>query len=99
MLTYAEERAAGHETISRRSSGQAGGDWVRASTMVTPSAHMSPAADILPSFASGESYKDDSALAAEESPAGRTLSLDIFTRSSTTRTFGGFNCPCTKFLP
>src|ERR1700678_1083976 len=98
MLTNAEGRAAGQETISRRSSGQEGGDWVRASTIVTPSAHMSPAAEILPSSASGESYKDGSAIAAEESPAGRTLSLDSFTRSSTTMRFGGFNCPCTKFL-
>ena len=78
MSAYVGGRVAGRETASDAWSGHAGGIWVSASTMTLPRPQISPAAELLPSLASGGSYKEFLAVLAVGWPAGRMLSLASF---------------------
>ena len=78
MSAYVGGRVAGKETASDAWSGHAGGIWVSASTMTLPRPQISPAAELLPSLASGGSYKEGLAVVAVGWPAGRMLSLASF---------------------
>jgi len=78
MSAYVGGRVAGKETASDAWSGHAGGIWVSASTMTLPRPQISPAAELLPSLASGGSYKEGLAVIAVGWPAGRMLSLASF---------------------